>query len=181
MIYKLFKAKTWQIFLLLILPGYLASIPGAGSILLIPWGVILAWATYSLGNMLYKKLPAENGMNLKAFNFNLVFSCCYLVFILCTVGGYSIDQDNFKEYGWAAYFIIPLHLYCMYGLFYCIYFIAKSIAMIEQKKPVKFEDYAGNFFLLWFFPVGIWWMHPKVRRIFSEDNTDPIQQAPIQQ
>jgi hypothetical protein len=52
-------------------------------------------------------------------------------------------------------------------MFYVIWFIAKAIATIEQNEVVTFDTYAENFFLLWFFPIGIWFMHPKVRKIFS--------------
>ena len=59
----------------------------------------------------------------------------------------------------------------MYCLFYLIWFIAKSIATIENGRIVGFDIYSGNFFLLWFFPIGIWWMHPKIRKILLGEPT----------
>jgi hypothetical protein len=97
-----------------------------------------------------------------------------IVFILFD-GGYEINQNNYNEYGWWLVVIIPLHLYTMYCMFYTIWFIAKCIATIENNRVVGFDSYAGNFFLLWFFPIGIWFIHPKVRKIFSMDaETQPI-------
>jgi len=165
---KVFTLETWKIFLFLIVPAFFPS-TFVGHILLFIWGALFAYSVYMLGNMLYQKLPAGHDLNVKRFNFNLIFAVSYMVIVTFLLGGYTINQDNFKDYGWTASIIIPLHLYSMYGLFYCLYFIAKSIATIENNRPVKFDNYAGNFFLLWFFPIGIWWMHPKVRRIFSDD------------
>jgi len=86
-----------------------------------------------------------------------------------TFNGYEINQDNYKGFGWTLAIIIPLYPFTMYCLFYTIWFIAKCIATIENSRAVGFDNYAGNFFLLWFFPIGIWFVHPKVRKIFAMD------------
>jgi len=49
--------------------------------------------------------------------------------------------------------IVPLHFFAMFCLFYDLYFVSKSLVTAETRRPVTFYDYAGPFFLIWFFPM----------------------------
>jgi len=53
----------------------------------------------------------------------------------------------------------------MYCIFYLMYKAAKTIKTAEVQKPVSFGDFAGEFFLLWFFPIGIWFLQPKINKL----------------
>jgi hypothetical protein len=55
----------------------------------------------------------------------------------------------------------------MFCIFYCFYFTAKVLKTVELQKPVTFNDYAGEFFLIWFFPIGIWFIQPRINRLFN--------------
>ena len=57
-----------------------------------------------------------------------------------------------------------LPLYC---LFFDLNFISKSLALAETGKPVSFYDYSGPFFLIWFFPLGIWFVQPRINRLYA--------------
>jgi len=78
----------------------------------------------------------------------------------------QISQKNQPNLEYFA-FIIPIHLFSMFCIFYCMYFIAKEFKSVEVQKPVTFSDFAGEFFLLWFFPVGIWILQPRINKIFQ--------------
>ncbi len=160
---------TWLVFILLMLPAVFPS-SAIGYVLAIIWLTGLLGYIYFLANSLFLKLPLVHDLKIKRFRFNFFFVLVYSVFIIVFFkGGYVISQDNFKDYGWMLAIIIPAHLYTMFCVFYIIWFIAKCVATIENNKIVGFESYAGIFFLLWFFPVGIWWVHPKVKKIFAID------------
>jgi hypothetical protein len=74
--------------------------------------------------------------------------------------------------------IYPLHVFAMICMFYLLYFVSKSLVLGETGKPASFYDYAGPFFLLWFFPAGIWIVQPRVNRLYSErKNAEPLIQA----
>ena len=45
-------------------------------------------------------------------------------------------------------------------MFYNLYFVSKNLVVAETGKPASFHDYAGPFFLIWFFPIGIWFIQP---------------------
>jgi hypothetical protein len=39
--------------------------------------------------------------------------------------------------------------------------------MVERWNHVNFGDYAGEFFLTWFLFVGIWFIQPRINRLFD--------------
>lgn len=172
---KILTLPTWQVFLLLIIPAFFPTTTLFGLILTVVWAGLIAFCVYFLGNSLYERLPIGHDLKIIRFRFNLLFALVYLIIVLIVFeGGYEINQDNYNDYGWLTLAVIPLHLFAMYCMFYTIWFIAKCIATIENNKVVGFDNYAGYFFLLWFFPIGIWWVHPKVRRIFWGDKENLV-------
>jgi hypothetical protein len=56
----------------------------------------------------------------------------------------------------------------MVCLFYLLYFVSKNLVLTEAGKQVSFYEYAGPFFLLWFFPMGVWIVQPKVNQLYEE-------------
>jgi len=54
--------------------------------------------------------------------------------------------------------ILSLHFFAMFCLFYNLYFVSESLLLVERQRQVSFHDYAGSFFLLWFFPIGVWFI-----------------------
>lgn len=64
-------------------------------------------------------------------------------------------------------FIIPFHFLAMACLFYGVYFVSKSLTLVETARPASFYGYAGPFFLLWFFPLGIWIIQPRINRLYE--------------
>ncbi|WP_101311729.1 hypothetical protein [Labilibaculum manganireducens] len=64
--------------------------------------------------------------------------------------------------------IVPLHLFSMFCIFYCLYFVAKTFKTVELQREVSFFDFAGEFFMIWFFPIGIWIVQPKVNKMIED-------------
>jgi len=63
--------------------------------------------------------------------------------------------------------IVPLHLLAMIAIFYVLAFAARNIIMAERQSTVSFFDYSGPFFLMWFFPIGVWFVQPRVNRLVA--------------
>ena len=80
------------------------------------------------------------------------------------------DQETLFS-GIIALIIFSLHLYAMFGLFYGIYFISRALSIAEDKGS-KVDDYIGYFFLLWFFPIGIWFIQPKINILHKSQATN---------
>lgn len=66
--------------------------------------------------------------------------------------------------------IVPLHLFSMFCIFYCLYFVAKTIKTAELQRETAFSDFVGEFFLIWFFPIGIWFIQPRVNQLAERND-----------
>ena len=69
--------------------------------------------------------------------------------------------------------IIPLHLFSMFCIFYSLYFVAKTYKTVELQRQVSFSDFAGEFFMIWFYPIGIWIIQPKLNKIIENESAAP--------
>jgi len=187
MVDLLLKAKHWQVFLILVgLPllmlfimmgtmfSSMATEPSAQGVMspfFLPlFGIgtsvsslgLYAWY-WSVGVGLQRFVP--DGVNLKVnrFKFFLLFTPIYilLVMTLLPVMG-SVEQIISP---WIFLIILPLHLLAMFSGIYMLYFSAKTIRSAELKRRASISDYIGEFFLIWFYPIGIWFIQPRINRI----------------
>jgi len=130
--------------------------------------VLFGWF-YVVGVNLNKKLPELIKMNLAKFKWFIFIPivCMFLfyIYVLTLFNRVSIgEQLNLAIFA----VTLPLYLFSVFCLIYCIYFNAKSLKTVELQRPVNFSDYLGEFLLFLFFPIGIWLIQPKINRIFSE-------------
>jgi hypothetical protein len=65
--------------------------------------------------------------------------------------------------------IVPLHLFSMFCIFYCLYFVSKTFKTVELQREVSFSDFAGEFFMIWFFPIGVWIVQPKINKMIENN------------
>ena len=63
--------------------------------------------------------------------------------------------------------ILPLHFFAVFSQIYSWYFVSKSVALAENQRPVSFADYAGYFFAIWIFPIGVWIIQPRVNQLYA--------------
>jgi len=68
------------------------------------------------------------------------------------------------------YYLIPFQLFIVCCSIYSLYFSVKTIRTLELQKEVKFDECIGDFFLFWFFPIGIWFLQPRINRLNEERN-----------
>src|SRR6266705_2028722 len=173
MIANLFlRAKHWHIFLLLVGVGFIGDV------------ALVA------GSM---SAPAQSPEDFGKLG--LSFGIVMVLFMFCFLGWFwsmgsflsSIVQPALYVFVFIALFqssttnpallaiIFPLHFFAMFCIFYALYFVSKSLVLAETNKPVTFYDYAGPFFLIWFFPVGVWFIQPRINRLYAErKNIEPL-------
>jgi hypothetical protein len=135
--------------------------------------VFFGWF-WSIAIGLQKKIPQEVKMKVKKFKIFFFIPLLYITFLMIYMGGiFSVWEgtNGFLNSGWIVAIILPLHLFSMFCIFYSLYFVAKTIKTAELQRKVGFGDFAGEFFLLWFYFIGIWIIQPKVNKLYGKENT----------
>lgn len=175
------RAKHWQLFLLLVLGQIVAefaafiTLPprihswrefGPIGLLLLATMVLiflcfLAWLG-ALGMFFRSMEKPELRMETGFFRFALIYPAIYMPIFFATLFTDRLDYTAL---------IIPLHLLAMVCLFYNLFFVSKNLVIVEKERSVTFSEYAGPFFLLWFYPIGIWIIQPKVNQLYSRQGS----------
>jgi hypothetical protein len=170
------RTKHWQIFLLLFgmfcVAGFVSfteartlSAKSLGIAGLLFWAVLglaqllLAVWLWSLGSFLTSIAPPTLRLSLGMFRFAIIYTPVYLFAFNAFFGGFR---------PLLIAFVFPLHLLAMFCLVYSFYFVSKSLVSAEWGEPVSFSSYAGTLFLIWFFPIGVWIVQPRVNRLYAD-------------
>jgi hypothetical protein len=174
------RAKHWQLFLLLFGIGFVGS--GAATAFELatarspedflkvgaPFMVVMALFTFcvltwlwSMGSFLSSIVPPSLKLKMRFFRFALLYPAAYIFVFVALFQNISTNPVFLA-------LVFPLHFFAMFCMFYDLYFVSKSLVLAETSKPASFYDYAGPFFLFWFFPIGIWIVQPRVNRLYSE-------------
>lgn len=190
------KAKHWQLFILIFGIPLISHIimmflmisdfnPGANSdpremfgfMKFIPLIAIIFMIGYfgwlwSIAIGLQKQIPVHARMNPIKFKVLFILMFAYIISFIAgvTLIMNSFNNDTFQDIamiGRLFWIIIPLHLFSMFCILYSIYFVAKTFKTAELQRPVKFADFAGEFLMIWFYPIGIWIIQPKINKMVN--------------
>jgi hypothetical protein len=123
-------------------------------------GVSWAW---SAGIFLNSVLPLELKRKTGFFSFALIYPFVYgVVFVK------NFILANPPRNPTVLGLIALQHLFGMFCTIYVIYFVSKSLALAESGHSVSFYEFAGPFFLLFFFPIGIWLIQPRINDLYAK-------------
>jgi hypothetical protein len=123
--------------------------------------IFFGWL-YTLGANLNKRLPNKIKMNLILFKWFIVILIIYVVFYGMFISNFWLNKCTYSIAS-----ILPFQFLAMFCMLYCFYFVAKSLKTVELQRPVTFNDYAGEFFLIMLFIIGIWFIQPRINKIFE--------------
>ncbi|HEY4323054.1 MAG TPA: hypothetical protein VGN20_03685 [Mucilaginibacter sp.] len=152
-------------------------------IMLLFMGTLFGWL-WSIAIGLQKFVPMAVKMKVKRFKIFFFIPIVYLFLILTFMGfifgnvfnsnffnnpPHGLQPDHLQLFLFMFMFIVPIHLFSMFCIFYCLYFVAKTFKTVELQKEVSFSDFIGEFFLFWFQPVGVWILQPKINKMIAED------------
>lgn len=130
--------------------------------------LIFGWF-WSIAIGLQKKVLEGIEMKLKKFKVLFFFPLAYIILLMLSLAVLfnGSEAPDFLVGSWFIAIILPLHLFSIFCIFYSIYFVAKTIKTVELQRKVGFGDFAWEFFLLWFYFVGIWIIQPKVINFYE--------------
>lgn len=173
---KLFlKMKPWQLFVLLFGAPYLilgVSMVGGDfkrMFTIVPIvtlafsGPFIAWF-WSLGIHINRWVSRDIRPNPRRFRLVL----CYVSVYLLLFTALFMRMFTGKVGVGLLAFIVPFHILAMFCMFYAVYFVAKNFVMAERNVKVGFYECAGPFFLIWMYPIGVWFIQPRINRMFEE-------------
>ena len=133
--------------------------------------VFFGWF-WSVAIGLQKKVPENVSMKVKKFKVFFFIPLIYMIIILLLVLSVSqsglLDSNsapNFANIGVFFAVIFPIHFFATFCILYSLYFVAKTFKTVELQREVTFGDFAGEFFMIWFFPIGIWIIQPKINKM----------------
>ena len=195
---KFLKAKHWQLFLLtfgipmifqfVIMGTMFANVANGNNpdptfmfnymkffpiMMIIFMGVFFGWF-WSVAVGLQSKVPEDVKMKVKKFKIFFFIPIAYMLFITLFMGiqmnGLMTNgtEPSGGLIGGLVAVIVPLHLFSMFCIFYSLYFVAKTFKTVELQREVKFSDFAGEFFMIWFYPIGIWIVQPKINKMIEK-------------
>jgi len=176
------RAKHWQIFLLIFGAGFIGEIaamvfmpPLASPLPLAAVSALfmcgyLAWL-WAMGSFLASIVRPRDRINMALFRLTQVFPILYAF-------TFTLYFKHFDSAPWLAQ--IFLDLLVMFCFFHNIYFVSNDLVVAETGKPTtSFLDYAGPFFLLWFYPIGVWFIQPRINALYARRNqTETFAPAP---
>jgi len=180
MIEKFLKAKHWEIFMITFGLPFLIQISlmtmtimeNDPMIMMITTPILMLLFVFgffgwfwSIAIGLQQVIPEEFKLKVSRFKTFLLIPVVYMIFFL----GFFTTSFNLGGPNPAIFtIIVPLHLFSMFCIFYCLYFVAKTFKTVELKRKVTFSDFAGEFFMIWFFPIGIWIIQPKINKMIED-------------
>ena len=163
------KAKHWHIFVVLVAIPYAIGFMTIGAkqkvfYLGVPlamtfvFGVtLLAWYR-SVASFSLSRFKPQYQMNQRFFKVAMLSPLLWVPI------AYWLTHDMGE---WANAVMIPLHLVAMGCMFYILNFVSKSLVMAETGNPTSPPDYLGTLLMFWMFPIGVWFVQPRVNRLYD--------------
>ena len=120
---------------------------------------ILIWY-FSIAFELNLKVPFDVKLSIKWFLFIIIYPYFYGIFAHFYFGSENTSSA-------VAGLVVPFHIFAMFCIFYSFYFISKCLVSIEDGKSPRFDRLIGSILMLWFLPIGIWFILPRIKRALS--------------
>ena len=178
------KLKSWQMFCILVAlpfvgqffvdPFSLAA-NGAnvneifligGFIVYLSMIIVLIWL-WVLGTQLNHFVSEEFRSSPKLFKVATIYPAFYAILFELLF----FTQINNPSLNWIPLLICPFHLLALFSILYSFYFISKNLVLAEKDAKVKMEEIIGPFLALLFFPVGVWFIQPRINILYKQNTT----------
>jgi len=156
----LLKMKHWQAFVIVLTGSFIGnftvvdypvlttSLRVVGVVIFFAWGLRVA-------HLLYQLLPEKIDLNYNMFLINsFLWFASYVVVIVLS------DGAGMTFHGLAA---LP-GFYVFFAFLHFLIFPVRVLKSIEKNHKASISECIGDFFLVVFLPIGIWFLQPRINR-----------------
>jgi len=181
----LLRFKHWQIFMLTVGISLIAYVVQSLSVLYaIPdaWvitRVVLLIAVAS--SAVYSCWMYAVGMALTEIKINRSNDTAWFKAGVVFQTAHSVVENMvfpFFNYQSTAANLVLVIIALIFGL-YCSHFLSSSLRAAETGSNQ--EGSSGDFFLFLFYAIGIWWLQPRINKLFDDGRTEYDPDAPLDQ
>lgn len=135
---------------------------------------LLGWF-YSIVSNILENFPSVMHNKLNYIKYLLIIPCLDILLFFCILFYYFYilkQEVYFKDFvgGIIILFLMytPIYILSLIFFTYIIIVIAKSVKTIELEREVKFKEYIKDVFLFIIFPIGLWFLQPRLNLIFND-------------
>lgn len=162
------KAKHWHLFILYCSP-YIVQVvqraiegPQANSNFIIVF-LFFGLTTISLLGWIWSVAIELGPFDTikESLAFKIAYSGVVIYIGICVL----MVLRNFDEF---RILLVP-HIIAIVSIFYCMFFAARRLRLAEYEDKGSGDDYIGIFFLILFFPFGIWFLQPRVNKVYMQN------------
>jgi uncharacterized membrane protein len=118
---------------------------------------------------------------IKLLFFIPIIYMCLVPFIIAymikTTAVFNPNVDEMLQLGILGILVFILHFFSIFCILHTIYFAAKTIRSAELQRNARFSTFVGDFFLIWIFPVGIWFVQPRINALLEKANNSFISES----
>ncbi|TAL16390.1 DUF386 domain-containing protein [bacterium] len=126
---------------------------------------------WALGTRFHGWLPKKLRDKTGFFRTCIIYSETYTIFWVAAlwVAGNLMGLPMHHGLGYFFYaLLIPFILLSAVFMLYANYYVATRLIMAETMKRALFAEWAGPFLMICLYPVGIWFIQPRVNRLYEK-------------
>ena len=153
----LLRLKSWQLFVITVIPLLFPPVNAFGIIAtIIGYTIYIAWV-FSIGYAMNALIPDKSKPDVIFFKVNSIFMAIAILF-----GIY------FSYYGVNQYLGCVFIAVILLSFFYCISFAGRMLESMIKGEMVNFSDSLKTIKYIWVFPLGIWYLQPAIKRVLEK-------------
>lgn len=172
----LLKLKNWQLFLIsFILPWilsfsylffvdlktFIAGDKLIGAISLMYYTVFLTW-NYRVIKTFNRNWNALTIKQIKILNWLIVVLVIFILHLVTNIGEFYPDLIIIRILSFL------LNLTASFSFFYIVFCTAKTLKYIQLEKQLRTSDIIIEMFVIFYFPIGVWWLQRRVNKYYNE-------------
>lgn len=147
-------------------------------IMILSWFVQFAWS-WTVVTKLSKLVPKHVSLPIGRIKFffilPVIYFCClpfYIVFVINTVT--QEKEEDLLTAALLGLVVFIFHFFSIFCVLHTFFFVAKTVKSAELQRNPRFSNFVGDFFLIWIFPVGIWFIQPRINALIEKANNRPL-------